>query len=66
MMLVRYQGRVVGFVGATRYGLAPELDSRPVDDVDLRRVTAVCQWALEVRRATGCEPGRLPQDRQDR
>ena len=63
MMLVRYQGQVAGFVGATRYGLAPELAARPVDDVDRRRVTAVCEWALEVRRISGCEPGRLPGDR---
>jgi hypothetical protein len=66
MMLVRYQGRVVGFVGATQYGLTPELASRPADDLDRRRVTAVCEWALDVRRATGCEPGRLPHDRNDR
>ena len=63
MMLVRYQGQVAGFVGATRYGLAPELAARPVDDVDRRRVTAVCEWALEVRRISGREPGRLPGDR---
>ena len=36
MMLVRYQGQVAGFVGATRYGLAPELAARPADDVDRR------------------------------
>jgi hypothetical protein len=65
MMMVKYQGRVVGFVGATRYALAPELQARGPDDVDRRRVTAVCKWALEVRRATGCEPGRLPHDRED-
>ena len=63
MMLVRYQGQVAGFVGATRYGLAPELAARPVDDVDRRRVTAVCEWALEVRRISGREPGCLPGDR---
>ena len=63
MMLVRYQGQVAGFVGATRYGLAPELAARSVDDVDRRRVTTVCEWALEVRRISGCEPGRLPGDR---
>ena len=62
-MLVRYQGQVAGFVGATRYGLAPELAARPVDDVDRQRVTAVCEWALEVRRISGREPGRLPGDR---
>ena len=62
-MLVRYQGQVAGFVGATRYGLAPELAARPVDDVDRRRVTIVCVWALEVRRISGREPGRLPGDR---
>jgi len=62
MMLVRYQGQAVGFVGATRYGLTPRLAARPIDDVDRRRVTALCEWALEVRRATGCEPGRLPSD----
>ena len=63
MMLVRYQGQVAGLVGATRYGLAPELAARPVDDVDRRRVTAVCEWALEVRRISEREPGRLPGDR---
>ena len=62
-MLVRYQGQVAGFVGATRYGLAPELAARPKDDVDRRRVTTVCAWALEVRRLSGREPGRLPGDR---
>jgi hypothetical protein len=63
VMLVRYQGQVAGFVGATRYGLSPELAARPEDDVDRRRVVAVCEWALEVRRISGCEPGRLPGDR---
>lgn len=65
-MLVRYQGDVVGFVGATRFDLIPSLKDRPVDDVDLRRVTAVCQWALAVRHSTGCEPGRLPHERHRR
>ena len=59
-MLVRYHGEVVGVVGATRYGLAPTLDGRQWPEVDQRRVVAVCEWALEVRRATGREPGRLP------
>jgi hypothetical protein len=62
MMLVRYQGKVAGFVGATRYGLAPELAARHAGDVDRRRVQAVCEWALLVRELTGHEPGRLPQD----
>jgi len=61
-MLVRYQGRIAGFVGATRYELAPDLLRRPAADVDRRRVMAVCEWALEVRRLTGREPGRLPHD----
>jgi len=59
-MLVRYHGEVVGVVGATRYGLAPTLNGRRWPEVDERRVVAVCEWALEVRRSTGCEPGRLP------
>jgi hypothetical protein len=59
-MLVRYHGEVVGVVGATRYGLAPTLHGRRWPEVDERRVVAVCEWALEVRRSTGCEPGRLP------
>jgi hypothetical protein len=63
MMLVRYQGRVAGFVGATSYGLSPELDARELTDVDRRRVQTVCEWALLVRRLTGSEPGRLPKDR---
>jgi hypothetical protein len=62
MMLVRYQGKVAGFVGATRYGLAPELEARHAGDVDRRRVQMVCEWALLVRELTGCEPGRLPRD----
>ena len=62
MMLVRYQGKVAGFVGATRYGLSPELEARHAGDVDRRRVQAVCEWALLVRELTGYEPGRLPQD----
>ena len=62
-MLVRYQGEVVGFVGATDFGLIPKLQDRPVDDVDRRRVTEMCLWALEVRRETGYEPGRLPHER---
>ena len=61
-MLVRYHGEVVGVVGATRYGLAPTLGGRPWPEVDQRRVAAICDWALEVRRATGREPGRLPGD----
>ncbi len=36
VMLVRYQGQVAGFVGATRYGLSPELAARAEDDVDRR------------------------------
>ena len=62
MMLVRYQGQVAGFVGATRYELSPELAARDVDDVDRRLMQAVCEWALIVRKVTGCEPGRLPSD----
>ena len=62
MMLVRYQGQVAGFVGATRYGLSPELKARDADDIDRRRVQAVCDWALLVRELTGREPGRLPRD----
>lgn len=62
VMLVRYQGQVAGFVGATRYGLSPQLKDRELTDVDRRRVNAVCEWALEVRRLAGAEPGRLPQD----
>ena len=61
-MLIRYQGEVVGVVGATRYGLAPTLHGRAWPDVDQRRVSAVCEWALEVRQVTGREPGRLPGD----
>jgi hypothetical protein len=41
----------------------PDLELRAVDDVDRRRVTAACEWALTVRRVTGCEPGRLPHER---
>jgi hypothetical protein len=63
MMPVRYQGKLVGFVGATQYGLAPELSRRPAEDIDRRRVTAVCESALEMRRLTGCAPGRLPHER---
>ena len=63
-MLIRYQGEVVGVVGATRYGLAPTLHGRAWRDVDHRRVSAVCEWALEVRQVTGREPGRLPGDRR--
>ena len=61
-MLIRYQGEVVGVVGATRYGLAPTLHGRAWRDVDHRRVSVVCAWALEVRQTIGCEPGRLPGD----
>jgi hypothetical protein len=57
-MLVRYQGRIVGLIGATRFCLAPDLQR----GVDRQRVTAVCQWALEMRHQTGYEPGRLPSD----
>jgi hypothetical protein len=53
MMLVRYQGRVVGFVGATCYSVIG-LDR----EVDRRRVAAVCRIALEVRAQTGHEIGR--------
>ena len=63
VMLVRYQGQIAGFVGATRYGLSPELAARPEDDGDRRRVVAVCEWALELRRISGREPGRPPGDR---
>ncbi len=63
MMLVRYQDRVAGFVGASVYYLAPHLESLPPEDLDRRRVEALCQWALVVRALTGKEPGQLPQDR---
>jgi hypothetical protein len=63
-MLIRYQGRVVGFVGATRYELVPAFERRAPADIHRRRLVAVCEWALEVRRVTGCEPGRLPHDHQ--
>jgi hypothetical protein len=64
MMLVRYQGQMVGMVGATRYSLTEEFTAgRRADDADVRRVVEVCEWALSVRRVTGCEPGRLPGDR---
>lgn len=35
LMLVRYQGQVAGFVGATRYGLSPQLEdlSSPMSTV---------------------------------
>jgi len=59
-MLVRYQGDVVDVVGATRYGLAATLHGRAWRDVEHRRVTAACQWALALRHATGSEPGRVP------
>jgi hypothetical protein len=62
-MFIRYQGQFVGFVGVSQFGLMPELARRPAKDVDRRRVTAVCEWALEVRLVTGCEPGRLPHER---
>ena len=65
-MLIHYQGEVVGVVGATRFGLAPTLHGRQWPEVDERRVVAVCEWALEVRRATGREPGRLPGDAKRR
>ena len=61
-MLVRYPGRIARFVGSTPYELAPDLLRRPAGDIDRRRVTAVCEWGLEVRRLTGREPGRLPHD----
>jgi hypothetical protein len=62
MMLVRYQGQMVGMVGAVRYGLTEEFIAGSLDDADVRRVREVCEWALSVRRVTGCEPGRLPGD----
>lgn len=64
MMLVRYQGQVAGFVGATRYRLSPELETRDVNDTDRRRVQTVCEWALLMRSLTRCEPGRLPSDQR--
>ncbi len=57
MTLIRYQGQLVGFLGATRYTLIPELLQRPDDDRDLRRVAAVCDVALVVRWLTGAPPG---------
>lgn len=62
MMLVRYQQQIAAFVDATRYELSPELSARRAGDVDRRRVELMCQWALQVRRLSGREPGRLPQD----
>jgi len=64
MMLVRYHGKLAGFIGATRYGLSPELADRDPSDVDRRRVSTVCEWALEYRRLYGREPGRRPQQRR--
>jgi hypothetical protein len=62
MMLVRYQGQVAGFVGATRYTLSPELEARDVTDVDRQRVQIACEWALLIRALTGRDAGRLPRD----
>jgi hypothetical protein len=58
MMLVRYQGNTVGFLGATRYTIC----HGPLDEGDCRRVSAVCEIALEIRALTGYEIGRLPAD----
>ncbi len=62
MLLVRYQDRVAGFVGSSVYYLAPHLETLPPQDIDRRRVEALCQWALVVLALTGTEPGRLPKD----
>ena len=58
MMLVRYQNEVAGFIGATRYYLAPALEALPAQDIDRRRVEVLCEWALLVIALTGVEPGR--------
>jgi hypothetical protein len=58
MMLVRYQGQPVGFVGVSRYTICHGL----LDEGGCRRVTAVCEIALEIRELTGYEIGRLPAD----
>lgn len=63
-MLVRYHGQVAGFVGATRYRLAPQLDERDPEDIDRRRVQVVCEWALLVRKLADREAEALPRDRQ--
>jgi hypothetical protein len=39
-----------------QYTVVSDISRRPTDDVDRRRVTAVCEWASDVRRHTGCEP----------
>jgi hypothetical protein len=60
MMLVRDQGKAVGFLGATRYTICHGL----LDEDGCRRVSAVCEIALEIRALTGHEIGRLPADRR--
>ena len=59
MMLIRYQGQVIGFVGLSEYFLVPEIENRPPWNSDRRRVRAVCDWAVQFRRVTGHEPGRI-------
>ena len=58
-MLVRYQGQAVGFLGASRYSICEGM----LDEDGHRRVSAVCEIALEIRALTGYEVGRLPADR---
>ena len=58
-MLVRYQGKAIGFLGATRYTICCGLLGKG----ECRRVSAVCEIALEIRALTGHEIGRLPADR---
>jgi hypothetical protein len=58
-MLIRYQGKPVGFLGASRYTICHGM----LDEAGCRRVSAVCEIALEIRALTGYEIGRLPADR---
>ncbi len=60
MIMVKYQGQVAGFIGASTYGLAPGLADRAAHDIDRRRLDVVCQWALRTRRRTGKDAGRDP------
>ena len=47
-ILVRYEGRVVATVGATRAYLAPEIERLPDSDPLLRFVVMMCSYALDV------------------
>ena len=53
--LICRDGAIVAVTGATRFYLAPDVESRPPEDVERRIVVLMCEYARRV--SAGTVPG---------